>query len=70
MFNQTGFSDISPAAIAIRYGLPIAVFLAVLLAPNPEGLTEQGQRALGSPSAAFPDDVQGDLLFAIIGEPR
>jgi anion transporter len=36
----------SPSAFAFRIGLPVAVFLAVLLAPNPDGLTDQGQRAL------------------------
>ena len=35
-----------PGSLAIRYGLPAVVFFAVILAPNPEGLTEQGQRAL------------------------
>ena len=38
--------NMRPSALAFRFGLPIAVFLAVILAPNPEGLTDQGQRAL------------------------
>jgi len=32
--------------LAFRLGLPAAVFLAIILAPNPDGLTDQGQRAL------------------------
>ena len=32
--------------MAFRLGLPAAVFLAIILAPNPDGLTDQGQRAL------------------------
>ena len=38
--------------VALRFGLPVAVFLVVVLAPNPEGLTEQGQRALAVMSFA------------------
>ena len=36
----------NPKDVALRFGLPVSVFLAVILAPNPDGLTDQGQRAL------------------------
>ena len=67
LFNQAVFRDISPAAIAIRYGLPIAVFLAVILAPNPEGLTEQGQRALAVMALAVVLWAMETLHIAVTG---
>ncbi|MCH8226613.1 MAG: anion permease, partial [Chloroflexi bacterium] len=36
----------TPAQLALKVVPPIAVFVAVLLAPTPDGLTPQGQRAL------------------------
>ncbi len=38
--------NMRPSALAFRLGLPVVVFASVILAPNPEGLTDQGQRAL------------------------
>mgnify|MGYP003322245443 FL=1 len=67
MFNQVASRDISPAAIAIRYGLPIAVFLAVILAPNPEGLTEQGQRSLAVMALAVVLWAMETLHIAVTG---
>ena len=32
--------------LAIKAGPPVVVFLAILLAPTPEGLTEEGKRSL------------------------
>ncbi|GIT02293.1 MAG: hypothetical protein CM1200mP27_09180 [Chloroflexota bacterium] len=67
LFNQAVFRDISPAAIAIRYGLPIAVFLAVIFAPNPEGLTEQGHRALAVMALAVVLWAMETLHIAVTG---
>ncbi len=46
MIDLLSIRDMNPKSVALRFGLPIAVFLAVILAPNPEGLTDEGQRAL------------------------
>ena len=46
MIDLATIRNMSSSALAFRFGLPAAVFLAVILAPNPEGLTDQGQRAL------------------------
>ena len=46
MIDLATIRNMSLSALAFRFGLPAAVFLAVILAPNPEGLTDQGQRAL------------------------
>jgi len=67
LFDQASFGDIRPRGIAIRYGLPIAVFLAVILAPNPEGLTEQGQRALAVMALAVVLWAMETLHIAVTG---
>ena len=46
LFDPITIRNMRLGSLAVRYGLPAAVFFAVILAPNPEGLTEQGQRAL------------------------
>jgi sodium-dependent dicarboxylate transporter 2/3/5 len=35
-----------PASLALKLGFPLLVFGAIMLAPRPEGLTGEGQRAL------------------------
>ena len=45
LIDLVSFRNMRPGSLAVRYGLPVAVFLLVILAPNPDGLTEQGQRA-------------------------
>ncbi len=56
-----------PGAVAFRLGLPVAVFLAVILAPNPEGLTEQGQRALAVMALAVVLWATETLHIAVTG---
>ncbi len=56
-----------PGALAFRFGLPAAVFLAVLLAPNPEGLTDQGQRALAVMAMAVVLWATETLHIAVTG---
>ena len=56
-----------PGAFAFRFGLPAAVFLAVLLAPNPEGLTDQGQRALAVMAMAVVLWATETLHIAVTG---
>ena len=50
-----------------RFGLPAAVFLAVILAPNPEGLTDQGQRALAVMAMAVVLWATESLHIAVTG---
>ncbi len=56
-----------PGALAFRLGLPAAVFAAVILAPNPEGLTEQGQRALAVMALAVVLWATETLHIAVTG---
>ncbi len=56
-----------PTALAFRFGLPVAVFLAVILAPNPEGLTDQGQRALAVMALAVVLWATETLHIAVTG---
>ena len=56
-----------PGAVAFRLGLPVAVFLAVILAPNPEGLTDQGQRALAVMALAVVLWATETLHIAVTG---
>ena len=39
-------TPVRPAALILKFGLPLVLFAAIVLAPTPEGLTPQGQRAL------------------------
>ena len=55
------------AALAFRVGLPVAVFAAVILAPNPDGLTDQGQRALAVMAAAVVLWATETLHIAVTG---
>jgi len=57
----------SPSALFFRFGLPVAVFLAVLLAPNPDGLTDQGQRALAVMAMAVVLWATETLHIAVTG---
>ena len=53
--------------MAFRLGLPVAVFAAVILAPNPEGLTDQGQRALAVMALAVVLWATETLHIAVTG---
>lgn len=46
MIQALSTVDVSPRVLAIKAGPPVVVFLAILLAPAPEGLTEEGKRSL------------------------
>jgi len=59
--------NMSPGALFFRFGLPIIVFLAVLLAPNPDGLTDQGQRALAVMAMAVVLWATETLHIAVTG---
>ena len=56
-----------PGTLLFRFGLPAAVFLAVILAPNPEGLTDQGQRALAVMAMAVVLWATESLHIAVTG---
>ncbi|MEE8465276.1 MAG: SLC13 family permease, partial [Dehalococcoidia bacterium] len=59
--------NMRPGALAFRFGLPVAVFLVVILAPNPDGLTDQGQRALAVMAAAVVLWATETLHIAVTG---
>ncbi len=59
--------NMRPGALAFRLGLPVAVFLAIILAPNPEGLTDQGQRALAVMALAVVLWATETLHIAVTG---
>jgi len=59
--------NMRPGALAFRFGLPVAVFLAVILAPNPDGLTDQGQRALAVMAMAVVLWATETLHIAVTG---
>ncbi|MCH8893308.1 MAG: anion permease [Chloroflexi bacterium] len=59
--------NMRPGALLFRFGLPAAVFLAVILAPNPEGLTDQGQRALAVMAMAVVLWATESLHIAVTG---
>ena len=59
--------NMRPGALFFRFGLPAAVFLAVILAPNPEGLTDQGQRALAVMAMAVVLWATESLHIAVTG---
>ena len=67
LIDLTTIRNIKPGSLAVRYGLPAAVFFAVILAPNPEGLTEQGQRALAVMAVAVVLWATETLHIAVTG---
>ena len=67
MIDLVTFRSMRPGTLAFRYGLPVAVFLVVILAPNPEGLTEQGQRALAVMAMAVVLWAMETLHIAVTG---
>ena len=67
MIDLPTIRSMRPGALAFRFGLPVAVFLAVILAPNPEGLTDQGQRALAVMALAVVLWATETLHIAVTG---
>jgi len=67
LIDPSTIRNMNPGAVALRFGLPIVVFLAVLLAPNPDGLTDQGQRALAVMAAAVVLWAMETLHIAVTG---
>ena len=67
MIDLVTIRNMRPGALAFRFGLPIAVFLAVILAPNPDGLTDQGQRALAVMAMAVVLWAMETLHIAVTG---
>ena len=56
-----------PAVAALRFGLPLLAFAAVLLAATPEGLSTEGQRALAVMALAVGFWATGALPMAVTG---
>ena len=67
MIDLVTVRNVRPGALAFRFGLPTAVFLAVILAPNPDGLTDQGQRALAVMALAVVLWATETLHIAVTG---
>ncbi len=67
MIDLVTIRNMRSGALAFRFGLPIAVFLAVILAPNPDGLTDQGQRALAVMAMAVVLWAMETLHIAVTG---
>jgi sodium-dependent dicarboxylate transporter 2/3/5 len=67
MIDLITTQNMRPGALAFRFGLPVAVFAAVILAPNPEGLTDQGQRALAVMALAVVLWATETLHIAVTG---
>ena len=56
-----------PGVVAVQFGLPLLAFAVVLLASPPEGLSEEGQRALAVMALAVGLWATGALPLAITG---
>ncbi|HCL25895.1 MAG TPA: hypothetical protein DHW65_06065 [Dehalococcoidia bacterium] len=67
MLDAITVGNVRPSALAFRIGLPVAVFLAIILAPNPEGLSDQGQRALAVMALAVVLWATETLHIAVTG---
>ncbi|MED5405553.1 MAG: anion permease, partial [Chloroflexota bacterium] len=67
MIDLITIRNMGLGSLAVRYGLPATVFFAVILAPNPEGLTEQGQRALAVMAMAVVLWAMETLHIAVTG---
>ncbi|MCH7735828.1 MAG: anion permease [Chloroflexi bacterium] len=67
MIDLAAIRNMRLGTLAFRFGLPAAVFLAVVLAPNPEGLTDQGQRALAVMAMAVVLWATETLHIAVTG---
>lgn len=67
MIDLVTIRNMRPGALAFRFGLPVVVFLAVILAPNPDGLTDQGQRALAVMAMAVVLWAMETLHIAVTG---
>ena len=55
------------AVAAVKFGVPLLAFAAVLLAGTPEGLTDEGQRALAVMALAVGFWATGALPLAVTG---
>ena len=67
MIDLVTIRNMRPGALAFRYGLPVAVFLAIILASNPDGLSDQGQRALAVMALAVVLWASETLHIAVTG---
>ena len=56
-----------PGDAAVKFGLPLLAFAVVLLIPEPEGLSEEGQRSLGVMALAVGFWATGALPLAVTG---
>ena len=57
----------SPSVAAVKFGLPLLAFAVVMLAPTPDGLTDEGQRALAVMALAVGFWTTGALPLAVTG---
>ncbi len=65
---ETGaITPVRPAVLIFKFGLPVVLFAAIILAPTPEGLTPQGQRALAVMGLAVALWASEALPIAVTG---
>ena len=60
-------APVRPAVLIFKFGLPLVLFTAVILAPTPEGLSPQGQRALAVMALAVALWASEALPIAVTG---
>ena len=68
--ETTGWQKIlgdRPGVAAVKFGLPLLAFAVVLLAPRPEGLSEEGQRSLAVMALAVGLWATDALPLAVTG---
>ena len=65
---ETGASTpVRPALLIFKFGIPLVLFAAIILAPTPDGLTPQGQRALAVMALAVALWASEALPIAVTG---
>ena len=57
----------TPGAAAVKFGVPVLAFVAVMFAPSPDGLTAEGQRSLAVMALAVGFWATGGLPLAVTG---
>ena len=65
--DNTATAPVRPVVQIFKFGLPLVLFTAIILAPTPEGLTPQGQRALAVMALAVALWASEALPIAVTG---
>ena len=65
--DNTATAPVRPVVQIFKFGLPLVLFAAIILAPTPEGLTPHGQRALAVLALAVALWASEALPIAVTG---